>query len=77
MLLFLTEGFTVIGRKNSRMTHHHQHTGYLLGKVRLEGAIRSEVLANLVETLIQKYHTPSSESSPNNKKQFKFNEHHK
>ncbi|OXA43945.1 uncharacterized protein LOC118438391 isoform X2 [Folsomia candida] len=59
------------------MTHHHQHTGYLLGKVRLEGAIRSEVLANLVETLIQKYHTPSSESSPNNKKQFKFNEHHK
>jgi hypothetical protein len=33
-------------------------TGYLLGKVQLDGAIRSEVLANLVTTLLQKYQVP-------------------
>lgn len=44
-------------------------TGYLLGRVQLEGGIRSEVLASLVETLIQK--------NDHSKKPFKYNEHHK
>lgn len=48
------------------------YTGYLLGKVQLDGAIRSEVLANLVETLIQKYQTSEPSKKPS-----KFNEHHK
>ncbi|CAL8115764.1 unnamed protein product [Orchesella dallaii] len=47
-------------------------TGYLLGKVQLDGAIRSEVLASLVETLIQRYQ-PTDPA----RKLVKFNENHR
>jgi len=51
------------------MTHF---TGYLLGKVQLEGAIRSEVLASLVETLI-----PGYQAAEPTKKDPQYNENHK
>jgi uncharacterized membrane protein YjjB (DUF3815 family) len=47
-------------------------TGYLLGKVQLDSAIRSEVLASLVETLVQKYQSPDSSKKP-----WKFSDNHK
>lgn len=45
-------------------------TGYLVGKVLLDGAVQSEMLTNLVATLCQRYST----STDPGKKGLKFND---
>ena len=47
-------------------------TGYLLGRAQLDGAVRTEILAHLVEGLLQRYQSSDSPTKP-----LKFNDNDK